>query len=309
MAPSSDERVSLRTWIAVLGTVLGAFMAVLDIYITNASLREITGGIGSTSVEASWVSTSYLIGEIITIPLTAWLGRVFGVRLYLLVNVSLFLVFSGLCGTAAELTQMIIYRALQGFTGGVMIPMAFTVINTQLPPSRRPLGLVLFGITATMAPAIGPYIGGLITDSYGWPMVFYVNLIPGAVMLATILFTIDPEPLNMPLLWEGDWLGTVFMAIGLGSLIAFLEEGQNDDWFTSVFIQRCFTLAVIFIPLFIICEFVSKSPIVNLRLLGTRKFVMAYSECFLAIGVILITGSVMIWLCAKAKAGSAAAAH
>jgi MFS transporter, DHA2 family, multidrug resistance protein len=281
MAPSSDERVSLRTWIAVLGTVLGAFMAVLDIYITNASLREITGGIGSTSVEASWVSTSYLIGEIITIPLTAWLGRVFGVRLYLLVNVSLFLVFSGLCGTATELTQMIIYRALQGFTGGVMIPMAFTVINTQLPPSRRPLGLVLFGITATMAPAIGPYIGGLITDSYGWPMVFYVNLIPGAVMLATIFFTIDPEPLNMPLLWEGDWLGTVFMAIGLGSLIAFLEEGQNDDWFTSVFIQRCFTLAVIFIPLFIICEFVSKSPIVNLRLLGIRNLGFASAVNFL----------------------------
>src|SRR5262249_24568660 len=108
--------------------------------------------------------------------------------------------------------------------GGVMIPMSFTVINTQLPPSRRPVGLVLFGITATMAPAIGPYIGGLLTDNYGWPMVFYINFIPGAVMLATIFFAIDPEPLNMPLLWKGDWLGTVFMAIGLGSLIAFLEE-------------------------------------------------------------------------------------
>jgi MFS family permease len=119
-----------------------------------------------------------------------------------------------------------------------MIPMSFTVINTQLPPSRRAIGLVLFGITATMAPAIGPYIGGLLTDSYGWPMVFYINLIPGAVMLATVFFAIDSEPLNLELLWKGDWLGTVFMAIGLGSLIAFLEEGQNDDWFTSVFIQR-----------------------------------------------------------------------
>src|ERR1700675_1283233 len=112
MANEPDEAVSLRTWFAVLGTVLGAFMAVLDIQITNASLREITGGIGSTAGEASWVSTSYFMGEIITIPLAAWLGRVFGVRLYLLVNVSLFLVFSGLCGTAGELTQMIIYRAL-----------------------------------------------------------------------------------------------------------------------------------------------------------------------------------------------------
>jgi MFS transporter, DHA2 family, multidrug resistance protein len=281
MAPSTEEHVSLRTWVAVLGTILGAFMAVLDIQITNSSLREITGGIGSTSVEASWVSTSYLIGEIITIPLTAWWGRVFGVRLYLLVNVTLFLVFSGLCGTATELTQMIFYRALQGFTGGVMIPMSFTVINTQLPPSKRTVGLVLFGITATMAPAIGPYIGGLLTDNYGWPMVFYINFIPGAVMLATILFAVDPEPLNLPLLWKGDWLGTVFMAIGLGSLIAFLEEGQNDDWFTSVFIQRCFTLAVIFIPLFIICELVSKSPIVNLRLLRIRNLGLASAVNFI----------------------------
>jgi MFS transporter, DHA2 family, multidrug resistance protein len=281
MAPSSEEQVSLRTWIAVLGTILGAFMAVLDIQITNASLREITGGIASTSVEASWVSTSYLIGEIITIPLTAWLGRVFGTRLYLLVNVALFLVFSGLCGTATELTQMIFYRALQGFTGGVMIPMSFTVINTRLPPSKRAVGLVLFGVTATMAPAIGPYIGGLLTDNYGWPMVFYINFIPGALMLATVFFAFDSEPLNLELLWEGDWLGTIFMALGLGSLIAFLEEGQNDDWFTSVFIQRCFTLAVVFIPLFIICELISKTPVVNLRLLRIRNLGLASGVNFL----------------------------
>src|SRR6201984_1339222 len=217
MDASSEEKVGLRTWIAVLGTILGAFMAVLDIQITNASLREITGGIASTAVEASWVSTSYLIGEIVTIPLTAWLGRVFGTRLYLLINVSLFLLFSGLCGTASELTQMIFYRALQGFTGGVMIPLAFTVINTRLPPSKRAVGLVLFGVTAPMAPAIGPYIGGLLTDNYGWPMGFYLNFLPGVVMLATVFFAIDPEPLNLPLLWKGDWLGTVFMAIGLSS--------------------------------------------------------------------------------------------
>src|SRR6202171_2338375 len=110
MADQPDETVSLRTWIAVLGTILGAFMAVLDIQITNASLREITGGISSTSVEASWISTSYLIGEIITIPLTAWLSRVFSVRWYLIVNVALFLIFSCLCGTARSLGEMIAFR-------------------------------------------------------------------------------------------------------------------------------------------------------------------------------------------------------
>src|ERR1700693_6317067 len=275
MANQPDETVSLRTWIAVLGTILGAFMAVLDIQITNSSLREITGGIASTSVEASWVSTSYLMGEIITIPLTAWLARVFGIRLYLLVNVSLFLVFSALCGTATELTQMVMYRALQGFTGGVMIPMSFTILNTMLPPSKRPLGLVLFGITATIGPAIGPYVGGLLTDSYGWQMVFYVNFLPGAVMLAAIAYAIDSQPPNLKLLKQGDWFGIACLALGLGSLIAFLEEGQNQDWFTSTFIQHCFELAVVFIPLFLIIEWVGKHPVVNLRLLLERNLVLS----------------------------------
>jgi MFS transporter, DHA2 family, multidrug resistance protein len=275
MPSQSEEKVSLRTWIAVLGSMLGAFMAVLDIQITNASLREITGGISSTSVEASWISTSYLIGEIITIPLTAWLSRVFGLRWYLLANVTLFLVFSGLCGTAGELTQMVIYRALQGFTGGVMIPISFTVANTMLPPGKRPLGLALFGITATLGPAVGPYIGGLLTDSFGWQMVFYINFLPGAVMLAAIAYAIEAQPPNFKLLEQGDWFGIACMAIGLGSLIAFLEEGQNQDWFTSTFIQHCFELAIVFIPLFLIIEMVVKHPVVNLRLLKERNLSLA----------------------------------
>jgi MFS transporter, DHA2 family, multidrug resistance protein len=280
MAESREESVSLRTWIAVGGTILGAFMAVLDIQITNSSLREITGGIAATSVEASWISTAYLIGEIITIPLTAWLSRVFGVRWYLAGNVVLFLFFSGLCGTATELTQMVMYRALQGFTGGVMIPMSFAVVNTKLPPSKRPVGLALFGITATMGPAIGPYIGGYLTDVFGWQMDFYINFFPGALMLASVLYAIEPQPLNLKLLQQGDWFGIGAMAIGLGSFIAFLEEGQNEDWFTSVFIQRCFLLAVVFIPTYLIIELVGKRPVVNLRLLGNRNLALSCAVNF-----------------------------
>ena len=275
MPNQSDEKVTVRTWIAVMGSMLGAFMAVLDIQITNASLREITGGIASTSVEASWVSTSYLIGEIVTIPLTAWLSRVFGLRWYLLCNVALFLVFSGLCGTAGNLTQMVIYRALQGFTGGVMIPTSFTVANTLLPPSKRSLGLALFGITATLGPAVGPYIGGWLTDRFGWQMVFYINLLPGALVLAAIFYSIDAQPLNLKLLQEGDWWGIACMAVGLGSFIAFLEEGQNQDWFTSAFIQHCFELAAFFIPLFLIIELRGKHPVVNLSLLLDRNLALA----------------------------------
>jgi DHA2 family multidrug resistance protein len=271
MPDVDEQRVDLRTWVGVSGTMLGAFMAVLDIQITNASLRDITGGIAATQDEGSWVSTSYLIGEIITIPLTAWLSRVFSPRWYLFVNVALFLIFSCLCGLARSLGAMIVFRASQGFTGGVMIPMALTTALSTLPKSKQPLGLALFGITATLGPAIGPTIGGWLTDNYGWEWVFYFNLIPGVLMLSAIFFAIQPAPMQLKLLREGDWLGIACMAIGLGSLIAMLEEGQRDDWFGSPFIRRCALLAAIFIPAFILIELLRKKPFVNLRLIASRN--------------------------------------
>jgi DHA2 family multidrug resistance protein len=280
--PNIEEKpVDFRTWVGVLGTMLGAFMAVLDTQITNSSLKDITGGIAATQVEGSWVSTSYLIGEIITIPLTAWLSRVFSVRWYLIVNVALFLIFSCLCGTARSLGEMIAFRACQGFTGGVMIPMALTVALSTLPQSKQSLGLALFGMTATLGPALGPSVGGWLTDNYGWPWVFYVNLIPGALMIGSIIFAVRSAPMQLYQLRQGDWLGIGCMAIGLGSLIAMLEEGQNDDWFGSVFIQRCALLAAIFIPAFVIIELRRKKPFVNLRLLAKRNLGIASAANFL----------------------------
>ncbi|HEY0791184.1 MAG TPA: DHA2 family efflux MFS transporter permease subunit [Chthoniobacterales bacterium] len=275
MADEPPQNVSLRTWIGVMGTMLGAFMAVLDIQITNSSLRDITGGIAATQDEGSWVSTSYLIGEIITIPLTAWLSRVFSIRWYLLVNVGLFLVFSALCGISNSLATMVLFRAGQGFTGGVMIPMALTIALSSLPKRLQPVGLALFGMTATLGPAIGPSIGGWLTDNFGWQMDFYVNFVPGAIMIAAILYAIDPKPMQLNLLRNGDYVGIAAMAVGLGSLIAFLEEGQRQDWFTSPFIRNCAILAATFIPLFLLLEFTRKEPFVNLRLMTQRTLGLA----------------------------------
>jgi MFS transporter, DHA2 family, multidrug resistance protein len=171
-ASDGKDRATLRVWIGVMGTILGAFMAVLDIQITNSSLRDITGGIAATQDEGSWISTSYLIGEIVTNPLTGWLSRVFGVQRYLLVNVGLFLLFSCLCGISRSLGEMNFFRAGQGFTGGVMIPVALTVALSTLPRSKLPFGLALFGMTATFGPVIGPTIGGWLTDNFGWQWVF-----------------------------------------------------------------------------------------------------------------------------------------
>ena len=260
-----------RKWIAVAGTMLGAFMAVLDIQITNSSLADISGGISATPDEGSWISTSYLIGEIITIPMTAWFMRIFTVRYYLLANIALFLMFSGLCGISTSLGEMIVWRAGQGFTGGVFIPTALTIIITYMPKNLQGVGQAMFGLTATLAPAIGPYIGGLLTDNIGWEWNFYINFFPGILMFATVMATIPAEKLNLKLLREGDWIGIGSMAIGLGGLIAMLEEGQRNDWFGSEFIRNCAILAGIFVPAFIIREFMADKPLVKLRLITSRN--------------------------------------
>jgi DHA2 family multidrug resistance protein len=247
-------------------------MAVLDIQITNSSLADISGGIGATTTQGSWISTAYLIGEIVTIPLTAYLSRVFTLRYYLLVNVVLFLAFSGLCGISTNLGEMICFRVGQGFTGGVFIPTALTVVFTMMPKNLQSVGNTVFGLTATLAPAIGPYIGGLLTDTAGWQWNFYINFIPGSLMFIAVFVAIEKEPLELKLLKQCDWVGIATMAVGLGSLIAMLEQGQQDDWFGSEFILTCGLLAGIFLSIFIGWElFFTRSPLVHLRLLASRN--------------------------------------
>jgi MFS transporter, DHA2 family, multidrug resistance protein len=284
--------MDFRKWVGVCGTMLGAFMAVLDIQITNSSLRDIAGGIAATPDEGSWISTAYLVGEIITIPLTAWLSQVFTVRYYLLVNVVLFLAFSALCGISTSLAEMIVFRACQGFTGGVLIPMSLTVVMSTMPRNLYPIGQAMFGITATLAPSVGPALGGWLTAHLGWEWNFYVNFIPGAVMLASIWYAMDKEPMKLGHLREGDWWGILCMALGLGSLVAMLEEGQRKDWFGSPFIMNCAILAAIFVPLFVIIELVRKKPFVNLRLLGSRNLGFT---CVVAFGLgFALYGSVFL---------------
>jgi len=159
-AAHTAPAVSAKTWLAVIGATLGAFMAVLNIQIVNASLADIQGGIGAGIDDGGWISTSYLIAEIVVIPLSGWLAQVFSIRIYLLTNAFLFLVFSAACALAQDLPQMIALRAVQGFSGGVLIPLAFTLIITLLPKAKQPIGLALFAISATFAPAIGSSIGG-----------------------------------------------------------------------------------------------------------------------------------------------------
>jgi DHA2 family multidrug resistance protein len=269
------DAVALRDWIAVLGGVLGAFMAILDIMITNASLADIQGSLGASLDEGSWVSTGYLISEVVVIPLTGWLSRVFGLRRYLLANCAAFLVFSVLCGRAANLTEMIVFRVGQGFSGGVLIPLAFTILLVKLPLSKRAIGGAMFGFTATFAPAIGPTLGGWLTDNWSWQWIFYINVLPGILMITMIAYGLDWEPPQLWRLKSGDYLGVVCMAIGLGSLIYVLEEGQRKDWFGNDTIRMFAWLAGIFLVAFIAIQFTRKEPLLDLRLLRRRALGVA----------------------------------
>jgi MFS transporter, DHA2 family, multidrug resistance protein len=269
---ADPDAVSARHWVALWGSMLGAFMAVLDIQITNASLSDILGTLGATLDEGSWISTSYLVAEIIVISLTGWLSDVFSARRYLVVNAALFLVFSMACAWSWDLTSMIIFRALQGFTGGVLIPMAFNLVLKLLPPAKRGLGFALFGMTATFAPAIGPTVGGWLTDNYGWPAIFYLNLLPGALLIGAVLWGLESEKMKLSLLRHGDWWGIGTMAIGLGSLIIFLEEGNRNDWLNSQFIATLGLTAAVFLSACVVIELVRREPFINLRLLADRNF-------------------------------------
>ena len=170
--------------------------------------------------------------------------------------------------------------------------MAFTIIITMLPKSKQPIGLALFAISATFAPAIGPTIGGFLTENWGWQYVFYVNLVPGALMLGMLWFSLEPAPMQLSLLRQGDWAGIITMAIGLGALQTVLEEGNKDDWVGSPFILHLVIVAVVSLALFLWIEFRTEKPLLNLRLLARRNFGLGVVASFL-LGTALY-GSVFI---------------
>ena len=275
MPALAGQKVDLRTWIAVAAGMLGAFMAVLDIQITNSSLKDILGTLSATQEEGSWISTAYLCAEIVVIPLAALLVRVFSIRGYMIGTTAAFLLFSTLCGSAWSLQSMIIFRMLQGFTGGALIPMAMTLVMAKLPPSKRAVGMAIFGLTATLAPTMGPTLGGYLSEIYGWPSIFYINWVPGLLLILGIWWGLDKEKIHLELLAKADWIGIAFMATGLASLTIFLEEGNSKDWFDSSFIITFAFLALAGIVGWVATSLTRAEPFVNLRLYGERNFLVA----------------------------------
>ncbi|WP_413044500.1 MDR family MFS transporter [Pseudomonas sp. YJ42] len=256
----------------MMSAMLGAFMAVLDIQITNSSLKDIQGALSATLEEGSWISTSYLVAEIIMIPLTAWLVQLLSAR-RLAVWVSIgFLISSLLCSFAWNLESIIVFRAMQGFTGGALIPLAFTLTLIKLPEHHRAKGMALFAITATFAPSIGPTLGGWLTENWGWEYIFYINIPPGLLMIAGLLYGLEKKPPHWELLKSTDYAGIVTLAMGLGCLQVFLEEGHRKDWLESTLMVQLGSVALISLLLFVILQLSRPNPLINLGILRERNF-------------------------------------
>ncbi len=301
-APASmghQAKASLKDWLATIGAILGAFTAILDIQITNSSLADIEGAIGASPDQGSWISTAYLMAEIIVIPLTGWLGSLFGLRRYLSVNTGLFIACSVGCACSTTLPQLILLRAGQGFTGGVLIPTAITILRTRLPKAQQPIGITIFGLTATFAPAIGPTVGGWLTDNLSWHYIFYLNLVPGPIAAAIQLYALPRQASRWGDLAKGDWFGIAAMAIGLSSLTFVLEEGQRREWFESDLITRGALVALVGIAAFIARELTTPTPFINLRVLGNRT-VGAASLLQMVVGAVSLGSTYIIPLyCAQ----------
>lgn len=253
---------------------IGMFMALLDIQIVASSLQDIGGGLSAAQDQISWVQTAYLIAEIIMIPLSGWLTRVFSTRWLFTASAAGFTFTSLLCGLAWNIESMIVFRALQGLLGAAMIPTVFTSSFHYFQGQRRVYSAAVIGTIAAVAPTLGPVIGGWLTDTLNWHWLFYVNLIPGALVtvLVPVLVNID-EP-DFSLLKEADYLGIVLMALALGCLEYVLEEGARWNWFDDATIRTCAVIAIIGVLLFIARSLTFARPVVDLRALGDRNFLL-----------------------------------
>jgi DHA2 family multidrug resistance protein len=271
-AAGTEPNASAHDWIAVIAGALGALMATLDISITNSALPQIQGEIGATGTEGTWVSTGYLMSEIVMIPLTAWLTRLFGLRTFLLGNTILFTGFSIMCGLSHSLTQMIIGRIGQGFTGGAMIPTAQTIVRLRLPRHQLPIGMTIFGLIVLVGPLMGPVLGGSLAEHVDWSWCFFVNVPVGAALTALLLLGLPRSHTNWHELVNADWLGIFGLAAGLSSLTVVLEEGQRENWFDSDMIVRLSILAAIGLVALLVAQLTAKKPVVKLRLLANGSY-------------------------------------
>lgn len=294
--PASTWKPKANPWLIAFVVSLAAFMEVLDTSIANVALPHIAGNMGASSDESTWVLTSYLVSNAIVLPITGWLVSLFGRKRFFLICVSLFTLSSLFCGIAPSLAVLLISRVVQGIGGGGLQPMAQAVLADTFPPEKRGLAFSIYGVTAVVAPSIGPTLGGWITDNYSWRWIFLMNLPVGILTLFLVLtFVEDPPFLRRTTLAKSriDYVGFGLLAIGIGFLQIVLDKGQEDDWFGSNFILTLSLISFVCLVSLIVWELLVKEPILDLRLFKNINFATASLMMFM-VGAVSFSTTVLV---------------
>jgi MFS transporter, DHA2 family, multidrug resistance protein len=296
--PPEPERwkPKFNPWLIAVVVSMAAFMEVLDTSIANVALPYIAGGLAASNDQSTWVLTSYLAANAIVLPISGWLAVRFGRKRFFILCILLFTVSSVLCGSAPSLGMLIVFRALQGAGGGGLQPMAQAILADTFPPEKRGLAFSLYGITAVMAPTVGPTLGGWITFNYSWRWIFYLNLPVGILAMMLVLRMVEDPPYLTERRGAGvrlDYIGLAFLAVGIASLQVVLDKGQEDDWFGSRFILTLSITAAICLISLVIWEWLHQNPIMDLRLFKNFNFAMANLMMF-TLGVVYFSSLVLM---------------
>jgi MFS transporter, DHA2 family, multidrug resistance protein len=265
---------TLRDWLGVLAMVVGLFMAIMDVQIVTSSLTQIQGGLSASPDEISWVQTSYLIADVVMVPLSGTLSRLLSTRVLFVTAALGFTGASALCATATSLDQMIVYRAMQGFSGGAMMPLVFPVIYTKFRMPQLATVMVLISLILNLSSTLGPTIGGFLTDTWSWHWLFLVNLAPGILVAVTVWFLIDIDKPELSLLRHFDLTGLVLMALFLGCLQYALQEGPRWDWLSDDTILVAVIVSSVASAFFFWRVLTYHQPIVDLRVFTNRNFAL-----------------------------------
>jgi MFS transporter, DHA2 family, multidrug resistance protein len=296
MNQADEWRPAVNPWIIAIAVTLATFMEVLDTSIANVALPHIAGGLSAGQDESTWVLTSYLVSNAIVLPLSGWLSSIVGRKHFYMGCVALFTVSSFLCGFAPNLPALIIFRILQGIGGGGLQPSEQAILADTFPPAKRGMAFAVYGIAVVMAPAIGPTLGGWITDNYTWRWIFFINIPVGilSLMLTSRLIQ-DPPYLRRRKLSETkiDYIGLGFVALGLGTLQIVLDKGQRDDWFESHFILGLAIVSAVSLIFVVGWEWQHKDPIIDLHLFRERTFAVSNLLMFM-LGFALLGSTLLL---------------
>ena len=295
-ATDAPARPAHNPWLIAVVVAMAAFMEILDTSIANVALPHIAGNLGVSNDEGTWVLTSYLVSNAIVLPISGWIAGAFGRKRFFLTCIFFFTLSSLLCGLASSLGLLLLFRIMQGTAGGGLQPMAQAILADTFPPQKRGMAFALFGVTTIIAPAIGPTLGGWITDTYSWRWIFLINLPVGLLTLFLVRRLVEDPPYLSRLNRAGvkfDYVGIALLTLGVGALQVMLDKGQEDDWFGSSFIVTLAVTAAVCLLSLLVWEWFHKTPIIDVRLFRNRNFLSANVMMFM-LGLLLFGSIVMM---------------